>query len=173
MRIQNLIGDKKTRFSWSVKQFEYEIVNQIFGVKEFVDSCASSSSYFSFFNFFLLFKKQIISPSTKGISKVKTPAVRAFKATYQGRYTLRDWEGEPLSMTAMETVTDLLLEIMEVTYRFTPCLRIEPCYNLTRQWLEVCWSFFVNVRVMWKKICHAIFRVVLDSIRILPYLNII
>ena len=60
-------------------------------------------------------------------------------------------------MTAMETVTDLLLEIMEVTYRFTPCLRIEPCYNLTRQWLEVCWSFFVNVRVMWKKICHASF----------------
>ena len=49
MKIQNLIGDKKTRFSWSVKQFEYEIVNQIFGVKEFVDSCASSSSYFSFF----------------------------------------------------------------------------------------------------------------------------
>ena len=156
-----------------MKQFEYEIVNQIFGVKELVDSCASSSSYFSFFNFFLLFKKQIISPSTKGISKVKTPAVRAFKATYQGRYTLRDWEGEPLSMTAMETVTDLLLEIMEVTYRFTPCLRIEPCYNLIRQWLEVCWSFFVNVLVMWKKICHAIFRVVLDSIRILPYLNII
>ena len=57
MKIQNLIGDKKTRFSWSVKQFEYEIVNQIFGVKEFVDSCASSSSYFSFFNFFFYFLK--------------------------------------------------------------------------------------------------------------------
>ena len=51
----------------------------------------------------------------EGISKVKTPAVKAFKATYQGRYTLRDCEGEPLSMTAMETITDLLLEIMEVT----------------------------------------------------------
>ena len=50
MRIQNLIGDKKTRFSWSEQQFEYEIVNQIFG-----DSCASSSSYFSFFNFFFTF----------------------------------------------------------------------------------------------------------------------
>ena len=51
----------------------------------------------------------------EGISKVKTPAVKAFKATYRGRYTLRDCEGEPLSMTAMETITDLLLEIMEVT----------------------------------------------------------
>lgn len=54
MRIQNLIGNKKTRFSWSEQQFEYEIVNQIFGVKELVDSCASSS-YFSFFNFFFTF----------------------------------------------------------------------------------------------------------------------
>jgi len=47
---------------------------------------------------------------------VKTPAVKAFKATYQGRYTLRDCEGDALSMTAMETVTDLLLEIMEVSF---------------------------------------------------------
>ena len=45
---------------------------------------------------------------------MKTPAVKAFKATYQGRYTLRDCEGDALSMSAMETVTDLLLEIMEV-----------------------------------------------------------
>lgn len=51
---------------------------------------------------------------SEGISKVKTPAVKAFKATYQGRYTLRDCEGDALSMSAMETVTDLLLEIMEV-----------------------------------------------------------
>lgn len=50
----------------------------------------------------------------EGISKVKTPAVKAFKATYQGRYTLRDCDGDAMSMTAMETVTDLLLEIMEV-----------------------------------------------------------
>ena len=46
---------------------------------------------------------------------MKTPAVKAFKATYQGRYTLRDSDGDALSMTAMETITDLLLEIMEVT----------------------------------------------------------
>ena len=45
---------------------------------------------------------------------MKTPAVKAFKATYQGRYTLRDSDGDALSMTAMEKVTDLLLEIMEV-----------------------------------------------------------
>lgn len=51
---------------------------------------------------------------SEGISKVKTPAVKAFKATYQGRYTLRDCESDALSMSAMETVTDLLLEIMEV-----------------------------------------------------------
>ena len=45
---------------------------------------------------------------------MKTPAVKAFKATYHGRYTLRDCESDALSMSAMETVTDLLLEIMEV-----------------------------------------------------------
>ena len=41
---------------------------------------------------------------SEGISKVKTPAVKAFKATYQGRYTLRDCESDALSMSAMETV---------------------------------------------------------------------
>lgn len=70
-----------------------------------------------------------------GISKVKTPAVRAFKATYQGRYTLRDWEGEPLSMTAMETVTDLLLEIME------SCMKDMPECTWLKKWTELASKF--------------------------------
>ena len=52
---------------------------------------------------------------------MKTPAVKAFKATYHGRYTLRDCEGDALSMSAMETITDLLLEIMEVGSRLPLC----------------------------------------------------
>ena len=59
---------------------------------------------------------------------MKTPAVKAFKATYQGRYTLRDSDGDALSMTAMEKVADLLLEIMEVQtcYSLLPPARVEP-----------------------------------------------
>jgi hypothetical protein len=50
-----------------------------------------------------------------GISKIKSPAVKAFKATHRGqRFYLRESEGEIMSMTSMETVTDVLLEIMEV-----------------------------------------------------------
>ncbi|KAJ7378700.1 Neurofibromin 1 [Desmophyllum pertusum] len=70
-----------------------------------------------------------------GISKVKTPAVKAFKATYQGRYTLRDCEGEALSMTAMETVTDLLLEIME------SCMTDLPECTWLKKWTELASNF--------------------------------
>ncbi|XP_020613799.1 neurofibromin-like [Orbicella faveolata] len=70
-----------------------------------------------------------------GISKVKTPAVKAFKATYQGRYTLRDCEGEPLSMTAMETITDLLLEIME------SCMKDLPECTWLKKWTELASNF--------------------------------
>lgn len=70
-----------------------------------------------------------------GISKVKTPAVKAFKATYQRRYTLRDWEGESLSMTAMETVTDLLLEIME------SCMKDMTECTWLKKWTELASKF--------------------------------
>lgn len=61
--------------------------------------------------------------------------MKAFKATYQGRYTLRDCEGDALSMTAMEKVTDLLLEIMEVKTCYCPPLPalVEP-YQIPAMW---------------------------------------
>lgn len=70
-----------------------------------------------------------------GISKVKTPAVKAFKATYHGRYTLRDCEGDALSMSAMETITDLLLEIME------SCMTDLPECTWLKKWTELASKF--------------------------------
>ncbi|XP_015765754.1 PREDICTED: neurofibromin-like [Acropora digitifera] len=70
-----------------------------------------------------------------GISKVKTPAVKAFKATYHGRYTLRDCESDALSMSAMETVTDLLLEIME------SCMTDLPECTWLKKWTELASKF--------------------------------
>ena len=43
------------------------------------------------------------------------PSVKAFTSNQHGhRYTLRETGGEPMKMAAVETITDLLLEIMEV-----------------------------------------------------------
>ena len=43
------------------------------------------------------------------------PSVKAFTSNQHGhRYTLRQTGGEPMKMAAVETITDLLLEIMEV-----------------------------------------------------------
>ena len=50
-----------------------------------------------------------------GISKIKSAAAKAFKTSQRGqRFYLRETEGEVMTMMSVETVTDALLEIMEV-----------------------------------------------------------
>lgn len=60
---------------------------------------------FSLPKFYLLF----------GISKVKSAAVIAFRSSYRDRsFSPGSYERETFALTSLETVTEALLEIMEV-----------------------------------------------------------
>lgn len=78
-----------------------------------------SLTEFSLPKFYLLF----------GISKVKSAAVIAFRSSYRDRsFSPGSYERETFALTSLETVTEALLEIMEVcgdgvTLRDRPCWR--------------------------------------------------
>lgn len=64
-----------------------------------------SLTEFSLPKFYLLF----------GISKVKSAAVIAFRSSYRDRsFSPGSYERETFALTSLETVTEALLEIMEV-----------------------------------------------------------
>lgn len=66
-----------------------------------------SLTEFSLPKFYLLF----------GISKVKSAAVIAFRSSYRDRsFSPGSYERETFALTSLETVTEALLEIMEVTF---------------------------------------------------------
>lgn len=65
-----------------------------------------SLTEFSLPKFYLLF----------GISKVKSAAVIAFRSSYRDRsFSPGSYERETFALSSLETVTEALLEIMEVT----------------------------------------------------------
>lgn len=67
-----------------------------------------SLTEFSLPKFYLLF----------GISKVKSAAVIAFRSSYRDRsFSPGSYERETFALTSLETVTEALLEIMEVCRR--------------------------------------------------------
>ncbi|KAK3754965.1 hypothetical protein QZH41_017349 [Actinostola sp. cb2023] len=71
-----------------------------------------------------------------GISKIKSPAVKAFKATQRGqRFYLRETEGEVMTMPSVETVTDVLLEVMEA------CMKDIPDSTWLQSWTELATEF--------------------------------
>lgn len=66
-----------------------------------------SLTEFSLPKFYLLF----------GISKVKSAAVIAFRSSYRDRsFSPGSYERETFALSSLETVTEALLEIMEVSY---------------------------------------------------------
>lgn len=66
-----------------------------------------SLTEFSLPKFYLLF----------GISKVKSAAVIAFRSSYRDRsFSPGSYERETFALTSLETVTEALLEIMEVQH---------------------------------------------------------
>lgn len=70
-----------------------------------------SLTEFSLPKFYLLF----------GISKVKSAAVIAFRSSYRDRsFSPGSYERETFALSSLETVTEALLEIMEVS-RESPC----------------------------------------------------
>lgn len=80
-----------------------------------------SLTEFSLPKFYLLF----------GISKVKSAAVIAFRSSYRDRsFSPGSYERETFALSSLETVTEALLEIMEVRVTFTQikfCLYWAPC----------------------------------------------
>ena len=69
-----------------------------------------SLTEFSLPKFYLLF----------GISKVKSAAVIAFRSSYRDRsFSPGSYERETFALSSLETVTEALLEIMEVCVTFT------------------------------------------------------
>ena len=67
-----------------------------------------SLTEFSLPKFYLLF----------GISKVKSAAVIAFRSSYRDRsFSPGSYERETFALSSLETVTEALLEIMEVSKR--------------------------------------------------------
>lgn len=83
-----------------------------------------SLTEFSLPKFYLLF----------GISKVKSAAVIAFRSSYRDRsFSPGSYERETFALTSLETVTEALLEIMEVPFRnlfpffLMAFIRIVPC----------------------------------------------
>ena len=86
-----------------------------------------SLTEFSLPKFYLLF----------GISKVKSAAVIAFRSSYRDRsFSPGSYERETFALSSLETVTEALLEIMEVSLEikltrhlvFTPSLSYQCNY---------------------------------------------
>lgn len=77
-----------------------------------------SLTEFSLPKFYLLF----------GISKVKSAAVIAFRSSYRDRsFSPGSYERETFALSSLETVTEALLEIMEV--------------SAGRMWMQLCLGF--------------------------------
>lgn len=75
-----------------------------------------SLTEFSLPKFYLLF----------GISKVKSAAVIAFRSSYRDRsFSPGSYERETFALTSLETVTEALLEIMEVRVAHWICENIK------------------------------------------------
>ncbi|XP_048582480.1 neurofibromin-like isoform X2 [Nematostella vectensis] len=71
-----------------------------------------------------------------GISKIETPAVKAFRATQRGhRFHIKDSGGASITMPNIETITEVLLEIMET------CMKDIPDCTWLKKWMELASNF--------------------------------
>ena len=94
-----LVEDETYYFRVKILEFSFSFTEETKQVLRL------SLTEFSLPKFYLLF----------GISKVKSAAVIAFRSSYRDRaFSPGSYERETFALTSLETVTEALLEIMEV-----------------------------------------------------------